>query len=576
MNLYAWLSLSASMVTALLGIAVYSLNRKSLLNKLFLLTALLGLYWTFTEFMMWQSSNALIADFWNDLGFLWPFFVVLVLHFALVYTGSSWLKNKFTYVILYLPAVFFAVIDYATDLINGDPVLQYWGYEDTAPETLAYNLSSIWVSLLAVLALLICLTFYLRTTDETKKKQSKFVTIGFAIPIFTYLVTNVVFPYLSIDVPNLGHIATLFFGIFVAYAILKHELFTFDAAMAADNIVSTMPDSLILADMKGKIIKMNRSLINFLGYDESELTGKSITSLCVEEKRCAGIIEALLEKRRIRNYELTCKTKSGDRKSVLFSGSVVKSKTGRDIGFTLVVHDITERKSMEERLVKAERLASIGELAGQIGHDLRNPLTGIKSAAFFLRKKGERLSETEREQMLEIIDSSVKDSNRIINGLVEYSSDLQLQVSACSPNAVLLSALEKAQIPDRIQVTTRLIDAPDVFMDASKIEGVFARVIMNAVEAMPEKGVLEVRNAQNGSNLEIVFTDSGVGIPKDVLVKLFSPLVTTKAKGMGLGLAICRRIVDAHKGRITVDSIEGKGTTVTIVLPIKSKNKMPK
>lgn len=572
MNLYAWLSLSASMATALLGIAVYSLNRKSLLNKLFLLAALLGFYWAFTEFMMWQSSNALIADFWNNLGFLWPFFVVLVLHFALVYTESNWLKNKFTYMILYLPAMFFAIIDYTTKLINGDPVLQYWGYEDTTPNTLAYNLSSIWVSLLPVLALLICLTFYLRTTNETKKRQSKFVTIGFAIPIFTYLVTNVVFPYLSLDVPNLGHIATLFFGIFVAYAILKYELFTFDAAMAADNIVSTMPDSLILADKEGKIIKMNRSLVNFLGYDESELTGKSITSLCVEEKRCADIIEELLEKRRVRNYELMCKTKSGDRKSVLFSGSVVKSKTGRDIGFTLVVHDITERKSMEERLVKAKRLASIGELAGQIGHDLRNPLTGIKSAAFFLRKKGERLSETERERMLEIIDSSVKDSNRIVNGLVEYSSDLQLQVSACSPNAVLLSALEKAKIPDRIQVTTRLMDAPDVFIDASKIGGVFARVIMNAVEAMPEKGVLEVRTAQNGSNLEIVFTDSGVGIPKDVLVKLFSPLVTTKAKGMGLGLPICKRIVDAHKGRITVDSIEGKGTTVTIALPIKSKN----
>ena len=216
MNHYAWLSLCASIATAFLGIVVYSLNRKSLLNKLFLLTALAGFYWTFTEFMMWQSSNADIADFWNDLGFLWPFFVVLVLHFALVYTKSSWLKSKLTYVLLYLPAVLFAIIDYTTHLINGDPVLQNWGYEDTAPQTLAYSLSTIWVLLLPVLALLICLIFYLKTTDEIKKKQSKFVTIGFAIPIFTYLITNVIFPYLSIVVPNLGHIATLFFGIFFA------------------------------------------------------------------------------------------------------------------------------------------------------------------------------------------------------------------------------------------------------------------------------------------------------------------------------------------------------------------------
>jgi signal transduction histidine kinase len=92
------------------------------------------------------------------------------------------------------------------------------------------------------------------------------------------------------------------------------------------------------------------------------------------------------------------------------------------------------------------------------------------------------------------------------------------------------------------------------------------------MEAMPEKGILEIRSVQKGSNLEIVFADAGVGISKDVLGKLFSPLLTTKAKGMGLGLAICKRIVDAHDGRITVDSVEGEGTTVTIVLPIKAKN----
>jgi hypothetical protein len=169
MNVYAWLSLGASMTTAALGFLVFFLDRRKLLNKLFLLTALAGFYWTLTEFFMWQSPNTEIADFWNDLGFLWPFFAVLVLHFSLVYTGSNWLKHKFTYLILYLPAIFFAIIDFSTDLINGEPVLQYWGYEDTAPATFLYNLSTVWVSLLPVLALLLCFTFYVRTKDEIKK-----------------------------------------------------------------------------------------------------------------------------------------------------------------------------------------------------------------------------------------------------------------------------------------------------------------------------------------------------------------------------------------------------------------------
>jgi len=274
MNVYAWLSLASSMTSAVLGIIIFSLNRKRRLNKLFLFTAVAGVYWTFTEFMMWQAANAETANFWNKMGFLWPFFAVLVLHFSMVYTENNWLKNKFTYLLLYLPAIFFAFTDLTTELINGSPVMEYWGWEDTSPATWVYSLSSAWVTVLPVLALLLCIMFYLRTKDEAKKQQSKFITVGFAVPIVAYLITNVVFPSFAINIPNLGHIAIAVFGGFVGYAIMKYELFTFDAAMAAENIVSMMPDSLILANMEGKMLKVNKRLVSFLGYDETELKDK--------------------------------------------------------------------------------------------------------------------------------------------------------------------------------------------------------------------------------------------------------------------------------------------------------------
>jgi PAS domain S-box-containing protein len=571
MNLYAWLSLCSSLTSAVLGIIVFSLNRKKLLNKLFLLAALAGFYWTFTEFMMWQASSVEVANFWNKMGCLWPFFAVLVLHFSLAYVESNWLKKKTTYLFLYLPAVFFALTDLATELINGPVMMEYWGYEDTTPATFIYGISTFWVALLPVLALLLCVVFCIRTSDGAKKQQSKFVTVGFAIPIFAYLVTNIVFPSFAINVPNLGHIALLFFGILVSYAILKYELFTFDAAMAAENVISTMPDSLILANMEGKILRVNKRLVNFLGYEESELIGKSIIALCVEKKRCESVMKELAEKRAIRNYELTYKTKFGEEKIVLFSGSVVRSKTRRDIGVTCVLHDITERKMMEEKLVKAERFASIGELAGQIGHDLRNPLTGIKSGVYFLKMKGDKLTEADSKKMLEIIDNAVEDSNRIISSLIDYASDLHLEVSMCTPKSLLSGALLKVQIPNRIEVLDHLLDEPEFFADAGKIKNVFARIIVNAVEAMPKKGILEIRSIPKGSNVEITFADSGVGISSDILAKIFSPLTTTKAKGMGLGLAICKRIVDAHGGKIAVESTVGKGTTFAITLPIKPR-----
>lgn len=572
MNVYAWLSLDASLTSAVMGLAVYLLNRKRLANKLFLLTAVAGFYWTFTEFMMWQASNAEIANFWNKMGFMWPFFVALVLHFSLVYTESGWLKNKFTYVLLYVPAAFFAFIDLTTGLINGPPIMEYWGYEDTTPASSAiYTLSNLWVSVLPVLALVFCILFHYRTIDESKKQQSKFVTTGFAIPIVTYLVTNVVFPSFAINIPNLGHIAIVFFAGFVAYAILKYELFTFDAAIAAENIVSTMPDSLILADMNGKMLKVNKRLVDFLGYENDELIGKSMSKLCLDYKPCMIFLKELAEKRVIGNYEVTCKTKIGEERTVLFSGSVVRSKTGRDIGITCVIHDISERKKIEERLVKAERFASIGELAGQIGHDLRNPLTGIKSGAYFLRKKGDNLTEADRNTILGLIDNAVEDSNRIINSLFDYSRDLRLEMENCTPKRLLLSAMSRAQVPDRITILDHTADEPELSLDMAKMESVFISIIQNAVDAIAEKGTIEVRSTQTDSKVEIAFIDSGVGIPESVLPKVFSPLTTTKAKGMGLGLAICKRIVDMHGGKIAIGSEVGKGTTVTIALPIKPK-----
>jgi nitrogen fixation/metabolism regulation signal transduction histidine kinase len=230
----------------------------------------------------------------------------------------------------------------------------------------------------------------------------------------------------------------------------------------------------------------------------------------------------------------------------LFSGSAVRSKTGRDIGVTCVIHDVTEHKKIEERLVKAERFASIGELAGQVGHDLRNPLTGIKSGAYLLRKKGNRLPEADGEKVLLMIDNAVEDSNRIINSLLDYSGDLHLEMEECTPKSLLSQAISKIHVPECVSILYYTSDEPKMSLDTSKIGNVFTSVIKNAIDAIAETGVIEVWSKQNGSNVEMVFIDSGAGIPENVLSRVFSPVITTKAKGMGLGLAICKRIVDAH------------------------------
>jgi len=232
-----------------------------------------------------------------------------------------------------------------------------------------------------------------------------------------------------------------------------------------------------------------------------------------------------------------------------------------------------ELKEANEKLLRSERLAAIGELAGMVGHDLRNPLTGIKNAAYYLRvKQGSDLDDSGKK-MLEIIDSSIAHADKIIGDLQEYSREMRLELLTCSPRSILEEALTVVRIPDRVKIIDNVLDEPLIKADNTKMARVFINIIRNAVDAMPDGGTLQIKSAQTDGTVEISFADTGVGMSEETLSKLFLPLVTTKAQGMGFGLAICKRVVEAHQGKITVQSVEGKGSTFTVTLPIEPKLK---
>jgi PAS domain S-box-containing protein len=571
MNQFALLSLPAAIVCLLLGHMVYSLNRKATVNRLFFLTSLAAFAYSFSTVMMWMSIDFEIANFWHKVGTIWPFFTVLVLNFALVFSNNKWIKNRLSYLVLYLPAVAFWLVDLLTYQINAAPIMKYWGYNDVASGTWIYYISTIWTAAIPVIAFIFCFRDYRAAKDQVHRLQRKYVTVGFGIPIATFVATNMLTRALGIDFPNLGVFSILFFSVFVGYAVMKYELFTLDASMAAENIISTIPDSLILADLDSNIIRVNERLIDFLGYRQGELIGEPMTKLFDENNKtnCNRILTELSDKKLIRNQELVLVTKQGEKKHVLFSGSIVKSKKGSSVGITCILHDITERLQMEERLLKSEKLASIGELARQVGHDLRNPLAGIKNGIYMIKKKNDQMPADDRIKICEWIEYAIEDSNRIITSLVDYSSDLQLQMEQCTPKSLTNNALLKAKVPIRINVINLSTDEIKMFVDAQKIQNAFASIIQNAIEVISENGQIQISSGLRDTTVEITFTDSGPGIPETILPKLFSPLVTTKAKGMGMSLAICKRVVEAHGGKVTVENAVGKGAKFTFALPVE-------
>jgi signal transduction histidine kinase len=231
-----------------------------------------------------------------------------------------------------------------------------------------------------------------------------------------------------------------------------------------------------------------------------------------------------------------------------------------------------ELEEANERLLKIERMAAIGELAGMVGHDLRNPLSGIKNAVYLLKKKQGHVLDNGNETLL-IMDKAIEHANKIINDLLEYSRELHLDYGECSPKSLVSYSLLMITVPSQIKVLEHFEDSLTIWVDTDKMQRVFTNLIKNAIDAMVNGGSLEISSRHSDKTVEFSFVDTGIGMSEDVLKKIFTPLFTTKAQGMGFGLSICKRIVEAHAGKIEVESALNKGTKFTITLPVKPKSK---
>lgn len=230
-----------------------------------------------------------------------------------------------------------------------------------------------------------------------------------------------------------------------------------------------------------------------------------------------------------------------------------------------------ELQKSQEKLTKAQRLATIGELAGMVGHDLRNPLTSINAAAYYLKKRLSSKIDGKVKEMLHLIENNISYSNKIINDLLDYSKEIKLDLSETSPKSIVTRSLSLVEVPQNVEVVNLTTNKPKIKVDIAKINRAFINIIKNAFDAMPKGGTLTIKSKQSNDNLDFEFSDTGEGMSRETMEKLWTPLFTTKAKGMGFGLAICKRNIEAHGGSVSVESSLGKGTTVKVTIPVKPK-----
>lgn len=330
--------------------------------------------------------------------------------------------------------------------------------------------------------------------------------------------------------------------------------------------VESSPVAFFVIDSEQKYIQVNDAASRLLGYTKEELLKLTIFDVTFKEDIPLAedqYKELLQNGKSIREFRL----KKKDGQPVYIILNTILLSDGKAMAFC---ENITERKNLEKHLHDNERLATIGQTASMVGHDIRNPLQAIIGDLFLIEntiKAHPTCPSKDFVESLEGINENIFYINKIVSDLQDYTRTIKPALAEVDLRSLIFTALEGRKIPEGIQLQVDVKDDVRLVTDVTYLKRIVANLVGNAIQAMPDGGKLTIAAAQNKDSVAITVADTGVGIKDEDKVNLFKPLFTTKAKGQGLGLAVVKRFVDALNGSIVFDTQVDKGTKFTVNLP---------
>jgi two-component system NtrC family sensor kinase len=360
-----------------------------------------------------------------------------------------------------------------------------------------------------------------------------------------------------------------------------------DSEEKLERMFESVTEGISVIDLNGVITEANKEAVRMHGFgSKDELLGKSALDLVApcDHERIAQNIRKALKQGTVRSQEYTLLKSDGSEFPGELSTSLLKDASGNPIGHVTISRDITERKEAEERekelqqeLLLSSRLASIGELAAGVAHQINNPLTGVLGFSQRLLRKS---TDQEISQDLGRIYTEAERAAKVVQNLLTFARRRQSHKQYSDINEILQSALELRAYElktSNIEVVTDLARSlPQIMVDFHQIQEVFLNIILNAEQVMTEAnsgGRLTIKTEERKGYIKTTFTDDGPGIPAEHLDKLFDPFFSTKGErgGTGLGLSVCHGIISEHGGRIYAKSKPGKGATFFVELPLAVK-----
>ena len=553
MNFYALISLIAFMICFFLGNFIYHKNPKSHLNIMIALLCILVGFLAFTEFEYRQAESIQTAYFWLKISSLWPLVPSFLLHISLIFTKSTILKNKLSYVLIYLPAVIIITLSLTTNLMIAYVFKEYWGWYFATPAgATLFNIMAIWTISAGILSGLLCFAYYLKSRD-LKKKQAKYVFAGLYIPLFISLVSDLILPSASIRVPEMTMTMSTIGISFISYGIWKYRFPALTAAVAADEIVATMTNFLLLLDIDKKIINVNQAARDLLGYKDQEIIGKSIDIIFPDEKDKKDLFDTaeqeLMKKGYITNKESYFKTKNGKIIPVFLSISLIQSEDGKIIGVVCIgsdIIDITRAKNEIRDSLEEKEL-----LLKEVHHRVKNNLQIISS---LLNLQSGYIKDENDLELFKDSQSRVKSMAFIHEQLYQSSNFKSIEFSNYINNLVTYLNYNYAD-GKNINV---IINVDDVSLDlntsipcglivnelvTNSLKHAFNDKDMNSYK----KEIYVELNSINDCQYSLIVADNGRGIPENIEFE------NTET----LGLQLVNSLVKQLEGSIKLDKSDG-------------------
>jgi two-component system NtrC family sensor kinase len=341
----------------------------------------------------------------------------------------------------------------------------------------------------------------------------------------------------------------------------------------SENIVESLNVGVLAVDLGGIVESWNTRMEQLFGVARQDAVGRQLSSLLPEE--LSAEIAARGDQEQITGIYKQRLQHQGKLLTLNVSITPLVSKSGERIGRLLLFDDVTQRERMEEQMTQTEKLTSLGLLAAGVAHEVNTPLAVISNYIQMLAKQMPEVDP--RQAIIEKIVKQTFRASEIVNNLLNFSRTGAAELTDVDVNRVVEETLSLVAHPlktAQIQVVKHLVATiPAVRGSANKLQQVFLNLFLNARDAMPGGGMLEVRTAAHNGSVEIEIADTGAGIPREHIHRIFDPFFTTKSngRGTGLGLSVSYGIIKEHAGKIDVRSTPGKGTSFHVEFPATKK-----